>query len=76
MDLQKINSEYEALVSEFGETGAAIVAGISHKDIPAALKEENKNTVKLANFLESRAAGLASYTEEQQAWTIVNKVDK
>lgn len=67
MDLQKINSEYEALVSEFGETGAAIVAGISHKDIPAALKEENKNTVKLANFLESRAAGLASYTEEQQA---------
>ena len=67
MDLQKIYSDYSALVSEFGEAGAAVVAGIPHKDIPAALKEENNNTVKLANFLESRAAGLKSYSAEQQA---------
>lgn len=66
MDLEKLKADYAELVGEFGEKGAAIVAGIPIKDITAALESETKYTKKLRAFIDSRNSGYASYSEEYQ----------
>lgn len=63
-DLETIRGGYAELVTEFGENGAAIVAGIPPKFAETALAEENKYTEKIFNFLNGRAAAYRAYSAE------------
>lgn len=64
-DLEHLRSGYAELTTEFGEKGAAIVAGIPPKFVDGALKGENIYTENLEKFLKSRAVAYDFYSEDQ-----------
>jgi len=65
LDIEKLREEYTALETEFGKDGAAVVAGIMPKFVPAALEHEDKYTVQIAKFFAAREAAYKFYSEEQ-----------
>ncbi len=66
MNLLKLKSDYEPLIAEFGDNGAAIVSGIMYEKVPEALKTENNDSLKLEKFLASRKEGYEKYDEQKQ----------
>ena len=66
MNLLKLKSDYEPLIAEFGDNGAAIVSGIMYEKVHEALKTENNDSLKLEKFLASRKKGYEKYDEQKQ----------
>ena len=65
-DLETIRSGYEKLVAEFGEKGAAILAGVPVKFVESALNGEKPTyTESIENLLVSRPKALEFYKDEQ-----------
>lgn len=60
-----LKSGYGKLVTEFGDKGAAVVAGVPFKFVEEALSSGNTYTQKLENFLRSRAEAYKFYSSEQ-----------
>ena len=51
IDLERLRGGYAELTAEFGEKGAAIVAGIPPKSVEETLNGKNKYTENLEKFL-------------------------
>ena len=65
-DLETIRNGYEKLVAEFGENGAAILAGVPVKFVESALNGEKPTyTESIENLLVSRPKALEFYKDEQ-----------
>lgn len=64
IDLERLRGGYAELTAEFGEKGAAIVAGIPPKSVEETLNGENKYTENLEKFLGARSAAYSFYSEE------------
>lgn len=64
IDLERLRGGYAELVTEFGEKGAAIVAGIPPKSVEETLNGENKYTENLEKFLGARSAAYSFYSDE------------
>lgn len=66
-DLETIRGGYAELTAEFGENGAAILAGVPIKFVESALNGEKPTyTEKIANLLTSRPKAYEFYQGEQQ----------
>ena len=66
IDLKRLRGGYAELTAEFGEKGAAIVAGIPPKSVEETLDGKNAYTENLEKFLGARAAAYSFYPEEHR----------